>query len=350
MAHIQQRMNDKTKMELLEGNWGICLRILYLLFTGAGLACSIAALGSCNFFDYEPRTPPPGKTDKTPQFLLDMNITKSSVGLMRYDPDDEGCRDLSDDFSDSMMSGWYKTAQAGGYLAVILGFAAIVLVVVELSCCRFPCSRIMMNALLLMAFICQGLTFLVYVAPVCDPNYKNGPFPCSPGEGTWLANSAAVFFLIASVLVCCLPKPVPIFFRVRECWKDEKNTDGCCVCCEPYCGKKSGDDEEVEDEETPEKTSMEDTELHDLEADVAVGAATGAATGAAAVNARNGDKKGKVSNIKCNSSYLQSVFVHLLCQYIFPHSCNYYSNTSVPLTIDPVQSDRNPNHNHVAER
>ena len=61
-----------------------------------------------------------------------------------------------------------------------------------------------------------------------DPNYVNGPYPCSPDTGTWLAVAASALFLISGCLGCCIPKPLPIIVRVKNSIQEDE-TDGCCA-------------------------------------------------------------------------------------------------------------------------
>jgi hypothetical protein len=228
-------------MKFGEGNIGICMRIVFLSICIAGFAFSLAALGKCDFFIYEPRNPPSGVEDTRPGILE--NVTIANLGLFKYDFDGQGCRDIPENLD--QLSGWFTTAQVGASLAVFLSAAALALLLVDLVCCRFPCSRLLISIFFLIAFICQALTFLVYAAPICDPNYVNGPFPCSPDAGTWLSVVASALFLIVGFLTCCVPKPLPIVVRVRKSLEDDE-TDGCCAICVRH-PKEKEDDGEVQE-------------------------------------------------------------------------------------------------------
>lgn len=149
-------------MKCGEGNIGIFLRILFLCIAIGALSCSIACLGKCNFFIYEPRTPPSGVDDTRPDLLR--NVTIATVGLFRYDANNEGCRDIPDNFE--QLSGGFVAAQVGSSLAVLTGAVGLALILVDLLCCRFPCGRFLISILFLVAFIGQLLGFLVYAAPI----------------------------------------------------------------------------------------------------------------------------------------------------------------------------------------
>lgn len=145
-----------------EGNIGVCLRVLFLAVIAGAFACSLASMSECNFFIFEPRDPPSGIVDTRPDLLL--NISIATVGLYRYDPNYEGCREITDDFD--QLSGQFTAARAGASLAAIFGVSGLGLLLVDLLCCRFPCSRLLISLLFVFAFVAQALTFLVFAAPI----------------------------------------------------------------------------------------------------------------------------------------------------------------------------------------
>ena len=163
MADDDKKDDDGgVQMKCGEGNIGIFLRIIFICIAIGALSCSIACLGKCNVFIYEPRTPPNGVADTRPDILL--NVTIATVGLFRYDANNQGCRDIPDDFD--QLDGAFLAAQVGSSLAVIMGSVGLALILVDLICCRFPCGRILISIMFQVAFIGPLLGFLVYAAPI----------------------------------------------------------------------------------------------------------------------------------------------------------------------------------------
>lgn len=83
-----------------------------------------------------------------------------------------------------------------------------------------------------------------------DQNFKNSPEPCSGDTGTWLSTAATVLFFVASIMSCCIPKPVPILVRAKNFAQKEDKRDPCCMCCKK---KEKGDEEEGDEEATEEE-------------------------------------------------------------------------------------------------
>ena len=155
-------VDEGLKLKCGEGNIGVLLRLVFICIAIGALSCSVACLGKCNFFIYEPRRPPDGVDDTRPDILL--NVTIATVGLYRYDANNEGCRDIPDNFD--QLAGAFLSAQIGSSLAVITGSVGLALILVDLICCRFPCGRILISIMFQVAFIGQLLGFLVFAAPI----------------------------------------------------------------------------------------------------------------------------------------------------------------------------------------
>lgn len=241
---------DEEKIEYV----GIAFRMLFLVFGAIGLTASILTLSGCNMFSYEPRVPPSGVEDNRPDRFL--NLTYAEIGLFKYNPNNEGCRgDIAKDVDN--LSWQFKVAQVTAPLAFILASAALFCLVLDFCLCRFSCSRMLIASLYVAAFICQSLQSLVFSAEICEPNYSNGPYPCSPQSATWLMVTATVLFFFCSILSCCVTRPVPLVIRARDNMRNEKN-EGCCA----IWGKK----EKVEGEGEDEKETEEEPEEEEVKA------------------------------------------------------------------------------------
>jgi len=231
---------DKEKVEYIS----ITLRMLFLVLGGTGFAMSIACLSGCDFVRYIPKDPPSGVTDnRDPEF---QNVTIAFVGLFKYEPNFDGCRAISDDFES--LTWQFTMAQVCATLATILAGAAIGFLLVDLCLCRFPCGRILVSSLFLAAFVSQLLTFLVYTAKFCDPNYTDGPFPCEPDTASWFSAVAVILFLLCALMSCCAPKPTPLCITTRRAIQSDRS-DPCCA----LCAKKDLDEKEEDEEETAEE-------------------------------------------------------------------------------------------------
>jgi len=143
-------------------NCGYLVRALFLALVAISLSCSLASLFKCNFFTYEPRQPPPGVADTTPALLL--NISTTSIGLYKYDPGNEGCREITEDFD--QLSGQFTAARVGVSFAALFSGVCLILLLIDLLCCRFFLFRFLVSLLLFLAVFGQALSFLVFAAPV----------------------------------------------------------------------------------------------------------------------------------------------------------------------------------------
>ena len=142
---------------------GICLRVTFLVMLACAFCCTLASMANCNYITYEPREPPTSDVvDTRPDLLLNVSIV--SIGLYQYDPDYDGCRKISDDFD--QLAGQFTAAQIGVSLAAIFAAAALVLLLIDFLCCRFPCSRFEISLLCVLALVGQALTSLVFAAPI----------------------------------------------------------------------------------------------------------------------------------------------------------------------------------------
>lgn len=114
--------------------------------TAAAFAFSIVVCLSCNFFSYE------GRADN-----------RSGQGGLFYvtDPNSGECVEygvVSTKLVEPVVTG----ARICAIIAAIFGFFALIMVLLEFCCCKIPCSRVCYTIIYLIAWICQGLTFLMW--------------------------------------------------------------------------------------------------------------------------------------------------------------------------------------------
>jgi len=96
------------------------------------------------------------------------------------------------------------------------------------------------------------LTLCILAALACshlsNPNYKNGPFPCSPDSATGVSIAACTLYAVSACLACCLPKPMPVLMRVRKSMQEDDKTDSCFAIFEKKPPEENDELEEGEGE------------------------------------------------------------------------------------------------------
>lgn len=150
----------------------------------------------------------------------------AKFGILQWSPDASGCRKYE---NITELSGAYLAARVGGVSAAVFGSIAVLILFVELVCCRFICSRVLISFLLLLAVVGQGLTFLFYATNIClSKSYVS--YACGFEIGTLLSVIAVIFFFVAAIMACPTPKPKPLIrYMVEQDW-NKKDSDPCCYC------------------------------------------------------------------------------------------------------------------------
>lgn len=229
--------NDKDETKNAESNALNCCQIgmliVVVLAVITGVCFSLATLTACNFVSYESNM---GDNATLSVILSGTNGTypvgangkpASSIdlGLFRYNPSGTGCID----YADPSKSGWLLAAEVGGVIGLLGGAAAAFILIVELTCCRFVCARCMVAILLVMAFLGQGLTFLVYASEACVSRSFQA-YACVAQRGSILSIIATGTYFICSIAVCPIPKPKPLLKMLIEHDFRGGKTDPCCPC------------------------------------------------------------------------------------------------------------------------
>jgi hypothetical protein len=297
--------DDDVSLSFGQGNGGLCIRAGFLLLALFTFVCILTAMSSCRFLTYEGPRPSGGGTgtlsDTDSSRVI--NFTIADIGIYRYNPDLQGCRDIPDDID---YSGTYKTVRTGAAFAILCAATSICLVFIELTCCRFPCSATLMSSFFFFAAIFQSLTFLMYNVEIwyvpdatsctswslwiglvwcrtylyltlllvsfwfsslslsasistSPPKSDNGTYLCSPAAGTWFATLAVLLLLGLAMTVCCIPQPVPIVFRIQQ-MKNRNGTRMTDPCCAFWVVRKPNDKQDKEDEEVQDEHFGKDTD------------------------------------------------------------------------------------------
>mmetsp|Transcript_13973 Transcript_13973/g.17598 ORF Transcript_13973/g.17598 Transcript_13973/m.17598 type:complete len:212 (+) Transcript_13973:19-654(+) len=116
-------------------------RLALLLTLGGAIAFSIFSLSTCEFM------------------YSDANSSSSFIGLFLY-PDETGVCQLYP--SGTNFDSYTETARACGALAAAIGFGTFIILLWESICCQIPCAKILETMALLVATVCQGLTFMIF--------------------------------------------------------------------------------------------------------------------------------------------------------------------------------------------
>lgn len=119
-----------------------------LLMMALGLSFLIVAAVSCEFFQYT------GRADNR----------SGKAGLFSIQDSETGeCVNYRLSGTASLAQLVVVGAWACAIIAIIFGAIALFLVLLEFCCCMIPCSRVILESLTyLVAWVCQGLTFLVW--------------------------------------------------------------------------------------------------------------------------------------------------------------------------------------------
>lgn len=203
-----------------------CAKITRWILFGVlvlGLSMTSVTASSCSFLQL---TVNPNATE------VPMNLTGVvGVGLLRYDPDGEGCRALP--VALRSLGFEQTTARIAIIVALSCGSLALLLTCVELLCCRFCGARIVELSFLGTAAIAQACTFFLFGSGFCtgDPDLS---YPCQIQSGAYFSLSAVLIYFMSSILICCTKKPKPLFldFKLQDkdqqdpcCWKRNKDAD-----------------------------------------------------------------------------------------------------------------------------
>ena len=207
------------------------VQLLYLCIACIAVVFSVMAATSCDFLEYV--WPPDGQPPVG--VPISSNMTSADIvgtpvmGLWRHSPSGSGfCVRYDHSIVDVTPS-----LRGSRLMAVIGGAAggiALLLLLVELLCCRFWCSRMFIGLLFLIAAVGQALTLCLYLGEVCDGR-KGDKYLCNVGGGTIWTIVATVLYMICSLMACATPKATPVV-RILLHTEALSVVDPCCCCCQ----------------------------------------------------------------------------------------------------------------------
>jgi ABC-type transport system involved in multi-copper enzyme maturation permease subunit len=131
--------------------------VFILILAFVALIFSLTVALSCDFVEVV-------LSENSPESLTSSNLTSLSLGQYRYNPNGEGCQSLRQNNID--ISWDFITGQIGLLVAVVCAVVVIMLLLIEATCCRFPCSRCIISTCFVLAVIGMAMTFLTYASSV----------------------------------------------------------------------------------------------------------------------------------------------------------------------------------------
>lgn len=134
-----------------------CLdRFVIFLLTAGGAACSVMSLLSCEFFSYK-------SVDPSVLPLPYTNQTDGFVGILKFYEDDESCQFYDEIlFQTTEMNIFFMIGQISSLVGPFAAILAFVINLQEWVCCRNSCSYLVAFLMLFLAFVGQGMTFMIY--------------------------------------------------------------------------------------------------------------------------------------------------------------------------------------------
>eukprot|EP00934_Nitzschia_sp_Nitz4_P004470 Nitzschia sp. Nitz4//scaffold32_size149145//62395//64083//NITZ4_002879-RA/size149145-augustus-gene-0.37-mRNA-1//1//CDS//3329548069//4460//frame0 len=124
----------------------------------------------------------------------------------------------------------FKNAQRGALLGPIFAFVGTLFGLVELCCCTYKCSWLPTALFLYLAFMFQLMTLFLFLSE----DWCKYDQECALGNAGFASVIAIMCYFFAQNLVCCSPRPTPLF-----------------KCCKkpPVRKKKKKKNEDDEDED-----------------------------------------------------------------------------------------------------
>lgn len=168
---------------------GNVARLIILGLTAAGIVLQSWAAYDCEFLKFN------------------ANGSSGTLGLFRWylpDANMATCTDADyEDTKDPMLT----AARAMCVMAICFAFCGGALVAFEWLLCKIPCAGCVEGLMYSGAKMCTCLVYLAYGSTLCiDAN-----FSCTFGQGASYNISALACYFAAGLVLCCSPKPDPIF-------------------------------------------------------------------------------------------------------------------------------------------
>mmetsp|Transcript_14742 Transcript_14742/g.25543 ORF Transcript_14742/g.25543 Transcript_14742/m.25543 type:complete len:260 (+) Transcript_14742:82-861(+) len=204
-----------------ENQCGYCFKIFILLLSCAAVGLSVAGSMQCQFLKLNMDAQRSGWDQ-----ILDAILGQTNwvwVGVFRWTPTAEdgtiegSCQNYPEYFESVADDEAYYlyVAQICGIIAPIIGFIGVIVSMFELICCSFFGSCIFACFLFLAASGIQAGIFSMFASPNWCWTYETEEelencYKENVDSATfWMILLSSFFFLVCSLLNCCVPRPDP---------------------------------------------------------------------------------------------------------------------------------------------
>lgn len=184
-----------------------CARVIAILLVFAGLIFSILSAGSCDFLSFELR-----------------NGEEGNFGLFFFTNPAGSCTAYRNDTEEISFSVFDKTARTGAVVAPLFALASILFQLVDLLCWRVCCGKCIESTLLLLAIICQFLTFSAFGSKnYCLAELGHSCYISTGGIYTIIA---FCLYFLGGIVGCFTPEPTPILCRENKHESSDEDSSG----------------------------------------------------------------------------------------------------------------------------
>eukprot|EP00562_Extubocellulus_spinifer_P014205 CAMPEP_0178561082 /NCGR_PEP_ID=MMETSP0697-20121206/11820_1 /TAXON_ID=265572 /ORGANISM="Extubocellulus spinifer, Strain CCMP396" /LENGTH=429 /DNA_ID=CAMNT_0020194361 /DNA_START=152 /DNA_END=1441 /DNA_ORIENTATION=- len=205
-----------------------CMRFFqFLHFTLAILAFvfSLQSLTSCDFLTYS--WPPNGLAPPgvPPDVTAGDLVGSPTQGIWKHNPTGGVCIEYANEIRAPGPA--LRASRLCSVIGSAFGAIALLLLLIELTCCRFWCSRVIVMFVFIIACIGQAFTLTLLLGEVCGGR-KGNKYLCDLGNGAKGALVATALYLSAAIFACCIPKSIPILRVMRDMEALSVVDSGCC--------------------------------------------------------------------------------------------------------------------------
>jgi hypothetical protein len=139
---------------------------------------------------------PTGAPSAAPTITNPNDAIEAEIGVVKPYPEGIGQFDQM-----------FTNAQRGAMLAPIFAFCGLIFSCIEFWCCTYKCSWLPTAIFLYAAFMFQLMTMFLFMSE----DFCKYDQDCALGLAGFLSVIAVIAYFICQNLVCCTPRPPPIF-------------------------------------------------------------------------------------------------------------------------------------------
>lgn len=200
-----------SHLSLLMVLWFVFLRLLVMLVASLGVVLSVLASKSCRFLYLGP------EVFSIIGFGI-QNQTEGWIGIFRHEITNEEtliqeCSVYQSIFDMEGPNEALPASQISAAMAPVVASIGILVSTVELVCCRFFGSFIVVSVLLLAASLFQCGTFAMFVT---EQGSCFDEDLCMIGNATYLSAAAVFCFCVSCIILCCSPRPRPCMQNIND--------------------------------------------------------------------------------------------------------------------------------------